>query len=402
MRKKNIIKLSIITLILIISMSQAVESIGITPAGKLVEYRPGEKIEISLTIINNDQRSMTVSIYPEEKYSGLIIIKNNILEFKPEDKEKKIEAEIIIPKDLKPGLNTMNIIALEIPGFSKSDTGSKISATGSVNSQVRINVPYPGLYAEAKMQVDDQMEPTITVSAYNAGSQDIKEAYAEIDILGPTNELLGTINTQKESIPAKKEKKIKAKWMGKHNPGKYFARGVVYYDGKRIKVEKVFEIGNKKIDIININVENFILGNIVRLVATAKNNWNTDLKDVIADFEIINEKGEIVNRFSSISTDIQAYATGMIEAFWDTKNLNIGDYELQATIKNEGEESSFYKKIYISMDDLKFKDGQGTGMVTGGKDSKDNDRISLLTILVIILIILNIGFFTYMRKMKKS
>ena len=112
------------------------------------------------------------------------------------------------------------------------------------------------------------------IPVLSLGEENINKASATIDILGPTNEKLATVKTDEKAVESKNRRDLTAKWKADVNPGVYHAVAVVNYDGKLVRVEKNFGVGNLLIDVVDVKVKNFKLGGIAKFEISLENKWN--------------------------------------------------------------------------------------------------------------------------------
>jgi hypothetical protein len=378
-------------------------ALGVMPAGRLFEYEPGKTHSFDLNIINNDAREMSVSVYVHGEFSEYVVVQDPILQFSPADKEKKTRVTFKIPDGLEPGTQNINIVVLERPGLSRTSDGNMITTTASVISQIRINVQHPGLYAKAVMKpLSTKVGERIPfqVSILNLGEQDISTAYADIEIFSPTNERLASFSTDSASISPRQEGKVTGYWVGSENPGKYFARGIVHYDGKSVFVEEVFELGNKNVEMTNLRVESYRYGGVAKLLFRLRNTWNQGIDSTHARFEVIDSNRNVVRDFQSITISLEPYASKELEVFWDTSGIEPGNYDLNIRLFFDGSSSTIVQPVYLDLNELRLRDGPLSGLVTGTEDSGSGYMLILLVIGV--LIALNIALFLFVKRAIKK
>lgn len=391
----------IIIALLLINYASA---LGVTPARKIVDYEPGRTETITLTILNNENKEMKTMLYPDGKFSELTDLKPTLITLKANEPSKQFTFSLNMPAEgvLKPGMNEIKINVLEFPGNFNPENQAQVSASIELIFQLRINVPYPGKYAEADMFITagNINEPVdFTIPIYNFGSEDINEISGAIEILGPTNERIAMIATNNISLKAKAEGKIVARLYTKLNAGNYHAIARIDYDGKRIKLEKNFNVGELTIDITGIEVNDFTLGTIAKLDILLYSQWNQKISDVYGDLEIKDKNGNILTRFKTASTDIEAKSKGMIEGYWNTENVDPGTYDINIMLNYAGKVTEKIMELQVGFNSIRA--GMiPTGRIIGEEDSfvKQN---SVLILLVLVLIIINIGWFIYFSRRRK-
>ena len=102
--------------------------------------------------------------------------------------------------------------------------------------------------------------------------------------------------------------------------------------------------------------------------------------------------------FKTNEIDMPALGEETISGYWDTKGINVGEYELNVRVHYGTKTKEEMIVFEIFLDNIQFR-GFGTGYATnvGGGEG----QYTLLIILIIILIIINVGWFVYFKFMKK-
>jgi hypothetical protein len=129
-----------------------------------------------------------------------------------------------------------------------------------------------------------------------------------------------------------------------------------------------------------------------------KSRWNEKINDVYADMEIFDNSGNMIADFKTNEIDIPALSEETISGYWDTKGINVGEYDLNVVVHYGGKTKEEMIIFEIFLDNIQFK-GFGTGYATnvGGGEG----QYTLLIMLIIILIVINVGWFVYFKFMKK-
>lgn len=397
-------KLKLITLaIIFISLTTNAFAIGITPGRIIIDYEPGKEQSGTFKVLNNEQKDMQVLIYLAGELNQTITLYDAIVPFSSIEGEKEFNYDIKLPQEItEPGDHQTQIIAMELPTVEGG--GAYVGATVAVATQVIIRVPYPGKYLKASLEVQSAQpggEITFIVPLLSLGEQDIAEARAKIDILGPTNEVINSIETNTISIPAKTKKELAAKWKADVNPGNYHAVATVFYDGKSARAEKTFSIGNLFIEVVDIKVSEFTLGGIAKFNIVAENKWNDMIRDVFAEMIISDEAGAEVARFKSASVDFPALKKEELITYWDTKGIKEGKYNAKVILHYAGKTSEKNLKTTITLNAIRFEELGGTARVVS-EEGEGLSKNTWLAILVIVLIGINISWFFYIRKRRRD
>ena len=247
----------VILFLVIVIISQVVLSLGVAPARKIVDFEPGAKLSFEFTLVNTENKEMDVAIYAENGLADRIVVDNNYLQFSSNEEEKKVSYSLTLPNSLEPGVTETKIVARELPKESSGD-GVQIGATVAVVHQFHVFVPYPGKYATAELKIAETGSldsVSFLIPVNSLGEQNIVSARGIIDIYGPTNEKIATLNTNELGIEPGKRVELVAIWDENVNPGRYLAKATVVYDGEITKeVENTFTVGGVDLNILEMKV----------------------------------------------------------------------------------------------------------------------------------------------------
>jgi len=385
-------KLMLGIVIILILASVNVLGIGITPGKTTLDFSPGSQQEVTFKVLNNEKKDMDVLLYiGESELSDIVTLHDSIVSFKSEEEWKEFKYSVNMPDKIEePGDHEIQIIALEIPkGGNKNNF---IGATAAVATLLKIRVPYPGKYAKIELAISDaQVGDVVTfvVPIWNFGTDDIIRAKASIDILGPTNEKIATITTGETGIRSKNKDELVATWNADVNPGKYFAVATLTYDGKLARAEKIFTVGNLFVDIIEITVKEFNLGEVAKFNFLVENKWNEIVENVVPEIRITDKNNNEIANFKGAGENIDALSKGELNAFWDTEGVKEGIYDGKAILYYAGRTTEKQLKTDISLNGISVSFLGQTAQVVRGTGIGRN---SILAVLVIVLIIINVGW----------
>lgn len=396
---KQMILYAVLSMLLI----QTALAIGVAPVKTVIDFEPGSQ-EITVRIINNEHKDFKAVVYSEGELAEYVELPTTLVTVKAEEDSKSLSFNLNLPEKLdRPGTHEAKITILEFPKeFATEEATAVIRAVGSVVTKVVVRVPYPGLYAEADLFITQAKvdKPVIfTIPIYNFGEQDIKKAKATITIYGATYEKIAEIYSDEKQIKSKEQTKLVASWMPDVNPGVYHASVKIDYDGRRINLEKNFNVGNLFIEISKVEVEDFILGGVARFDIYVESKWNELIKNVYGEMTVKDKKGGIYATSKTASVDIPAYEKAKLQAYWDTKDVQIGLYDVLLKIHYADKTTERLIETQVNIDSIQTRLGLTAQVVA--KKSKLLTRDSVLVLLVIILIVINISWFIYFRKRKK-
>jgi len=399
MNKTKIIGIVLFFIVLGVLFSNNVEAIGISPGRTTVNFEPGLQQDVEFIIFNSEQKDMNVVIYVEGELSEFVSLKNPMLEFNSGEESKPSSYRVNLPEDLEPGTHEAKIVAREVPKDYAHD-GAFVGATAAVVTQLHVIVPYPGKYAKVEIKVSETGEgqPIVfLVPVSNFGTQDIVKAKGIIDIYGPTNEKIVTIETNEKGVLSKERVELVGSWDSKEiNPGKYFAKVAVTYDGEVASAETIFDYGNLQIDILEVNVKDFRLGEIAKFNILVQNLWSDTINDVFAEMVVLDKQGDEVIRFKSASEDIPGGSKEELVAYWDTEGIKADTYGGMLIVHYEDKTTEKQIKTIVSQNSIKVEFVGATANVVAM--SAEGGNKDILVLILFVLVGINVGWFVYFKK----
>jgi hypothetical protein len=396
------ISLVLAILLALAIIPQNVQGIGVTPGRKTIDFSPNFEGTFKFTIVNNEHKQFNALIYTEGDLRDYVEVSKDLVVFTEKDESKQVEYTVKLPEKIEePGDHWAKIVILEMPPEVKTLEGqSQVLGAVAVIHQVRVKVPYPGKFAKVEMSIEEAQpgEPvTFFVKVYNLGKEDIYKANAIIDILGPTNEKIATLETEEKGIESGMRDDFIASWMTE-NPGIYHAVATVNYDGKITTAEKNFAIGNLFIEVEGVTVKNFVLGGIAKFEIDVESKWNQRISNVYAEMKITDSKGDTIASFKSASIDIEPLQRATLYAYWDTEGVEKGAYDATLRLHYADKTTERKLKTYVEIDSITTEIiGVTAKAITG---ERPTGRPDILTPLVIILIMINAGWFVYFKRKK--
>jgi len=386
--------------LLMVLLASTVSALGIAPSSKVIDFKPGASHDVELRIINNERKDITVIVSARGQYSNITSVKDSLLKISAEEDSKTFNYKVNMPYELPPGEQKTELVITEF--VTNEQTGNSLTAASSVISELRIRVPFPDKYANAKLEiragkVGEDVEFTIPV--YNLGSETLNRVKAVVEIFGPTWERLGRVETNEILINAQDKGKLSAKWPAKVSPGVYHARAMVEYDGKTVQAEENFNVDDIVVELGRIEVPEFRIGEVAQFNLLLENRWNDIVKDVYADVWVSDSKGNEYMRFKTASVDIPALSMQNLTAYWYTKGVNMGVYSLGVMLHYAGRDSEISREIKVNADSIETGFGSTAAVISSGTSFRDN----LLVVIVIILIIVNILWLVFfVKRLRKS
>lgn len=391
--------------VLFIFLSCNVFALGIVPARNVVNFKEGGIGTFDISVENTENKDMQVAVFLEGdgRITSKMQLSTTLLEFNAEESSKLVTYSYESPSDLEPGENQVKIIFRELP---KQVAGGEpvVGTTVAVAHQFRIQVPYPGKYAVADLKVSETGktdEVIFLVPVNNFGTQEILSAKGTIEIYDPsTNEKLATIQTNEKRINVGTEEELVGEWSEGVKIGAYLARVKVEYDGRETKeIERVFLVGKKEVELIDIIVNDYSLGQIAKFNVIVRNNWNENVKELFSEMVVTTPEDVEVARLKSSTEDVDAFGEQDLTVYWDTEGVEAGEYNLDLAIHHDDKITGQAVRMVVGLTSIDFDFGGLTGRAIGGLDELQVGTI--ITVSVTLLAIIG-GSIVYIRKRKKK
>jgi len=371
--------------------------LGIAPASIDIDHGT-ESIE-KMLIINNEDKDIDVVLYAQGELAEYLEVSDAIIHLTPGQDTVPFKLKVKSPLLSTPGKHEIELVAMEVPR-KEANQGTMIVTRQAVISKVNIVVPYPGKYAEGTLHIPDPVsgEPiNFVIKLRNLGRNPIDEASARIELYSPTNDLIATLESDRKPVKPKEMRELVARYHNALNTGKYYVKAFVNYDGEEFMLEEVFEIGNLLINIDNIYVKNFRIGEIAKFDIIVESKWNEPIPDVFADMEIRDKFGQVEAMYKTTETDVPAYSKEFLEAYWDTRDASVGKYNAKITLHFLG--NNLEKSITLNVrEDSIDIDHTPTARLIDQPQSQGN---STILVLVVISIVFNIAIFALLARRKK-
>jgi len=387
----------------LVLLSASVAALGVTPGRTTLDYTSNSHHTVNFNIVNDQHKDMKLFLFVTGDLNKSIALSEQLIDMKAKDMTKEISYTVHLPASMKPGKSSTSITIMEIPN-SPSPSDTQIGAVVGVVTQLVVNVPYPGKYLEiGELEVSESEIGGVTnfiIPVTNMGKEKLLNVKATIEILGPTNEFIASVDTENIKLEKGQRQLLKASWKADVNPGKYFAVATITYDRKTDTREKVFNVGTMDIEIEKVETKNFKLGGIAKIDITLKNNWNDIIKELYGELLIRDLEGDPVADIKTASVDLQPHARQDITAYWETAGLKEGKYEIILKLFFMGRTIEKHLETILSMNSMTTSFVSATGQVISSNEN--NNRNTLLSIAIIILIIMNISWFVYFKKKMKK
>ncbi|MFH0936580.1 MAG: hypothetical protein V1815_02800 [Candidatus Woesearchaeota archaeon] len=373
---------------------------GVTPARTTINFQPNLQQEIAIRALNNEYKDFKAVVFTRGNLSIELIDKE--ISFTKDQEYKEIKYKIILPDKLEPGITTSDIVIREIKPIQQEGEIT-IGALVSVISQIYVVVPYPGKYARAELIILESKkneQASFIIPVYNLGSNKIEKASAVIDIYDDSNKKIASVKTDEKSIEPFTKRELVASWLANVSEGKYNVIATVNYDNSEIELKGQFLVGEFLIKPIDISVDNFKLGQVAKFNILVENIGNYVIRDAYSEM-LLNKQGEQIPSIKSLPTEIPAKTKKELIAYWDTENIEQGEYQGKLILGYEDKKSERQIRTEVGLDYIKTEIIGVTGLAIA--PPKIQTKQIYIAIIIIILILLNIiWFILYTKKRNKQ
>lgn len=398
------------TILIVAMTAQTSQSMGVGPSSQQITFSPGQEIRGEIIIVNNEGRAFKAGVYPQGSMSDIVTVEKPLVDVSEDDTMVAVPYKLKFPATApKPGEHTIELVIRQFPPDAQVDEGTIISATMAYISKIIIKVPYPGKFAEGKLYIsntEDMNTPSrFAITLFNFGTENIEKAYADIAIMGPSFEKVASFSTDTASIKSKEEGKLEALWTPKVPKGSYKAVAKIHYDEKEITIEQPFDLGRFLIDVSDISVKKFTLGDVAKFDIALFNSWNTEIKDVFVEMVVEDSSGKEMTRFKTTVIDIPSQQAGLLEAYWYTEGAAPGIYKVKLLVQYAGKLTQREYDFEVSTNSI-TKLGEGiVGQAVSAQDQKEMSTQGLIILLILIVLVLIIGmnfvwFYVLTKKLK--
>lgn len=384
-----------------ILMVSSVYALGVTPARTPLEFTPGLSTTVNFEVLNSEGKEINLVLAVQGELAPYITLTSTTASLSANEGSKTLSYNVNLPTNLEPGDHLGEIVILELPAGGETSE-AYVRATLAVVTQLKVYVPYPGKYANSKMTIinaDSVGDVTFIFPVVSAGEFDLTSVRANVDIYNKLNEKVDSFNTQEIAVPSGEKKEIVHKWNANVPVGEYRAVASLIYDEGTLNFEGTFSVGSQDLELQEISVDDFSLGDIAKLEMLVENKWSEPISGAFIETKILNNRGDIVSNFKSASYDVEALSKQVFISYWDTAGVLEGNYETEISINYGDKSSKKSLEFEVSQNNLRVI---GLGYVISAEDGGgSNFLITILIIVVVILILINLVWFFFLRKKHK-
>lgn len=330
--KQKQVKLITFGIVLIFILLPSVFAVSIMPAKHTINFEPNANLQFGFHICG----ATSIRSYLE----GALMEYATIIDSNQDGGCRDITVKLALPAEIEtPGKNRLLVGAMELVDASRGG----VAARTKILAPIDVFVPYPGYYIDMNFVAPNVNEGEIvpfSVFVTNQGTYNIELLYATIDIYDDVG-LVKSLQTNRESLVSKDTVDLFVDMSTAGMPaGTYRAVAKVYFDTETKTQEKPFNIGSLFVRINNHTTEIYEK-KINKFDIDIESRWNNPISDVYGEVII---DGRTVKTPDTI---LKPWEKQTISAYYDTKNLPIGEYDVTLRVHYEDASTTKNAKVFI-------------------------------------------------------
>ena len=399
---RNLLTL-IFGLVLLVSIFSSVSALGVTPARTIVDYSPGKEETISFSVVNTENKNMDIVVYVQGELNQSVYLQETSFSMSSSESSKQMSYTYRLPSSLRPGPHQADIVILQLPERGANGQAF-VGAAVAVATQLVVNVPYPGKYAQSDLNIVNPgqgEEATFIIPVVSLGEQDLARVQANIDIYNRLGEKVASFNTAEVSVPSGQRSDIVSKWKADVPVGEYLAKATLIYDGETLTLEKQFTVGSATLELQQIQVRDFSLGEIAKFEMLVENKWSDRIVGVYAETQVYNKDNEVIADFKSPTYDIPSLEKSNIVSYWDTAGIRTGTYDTTVYLRYGDKSSQQNLQLKVEQSSIT---AVGLGFVISESSSRGGSGsiVTILVVVIVLLVLINLAWFLVLRKRLKK
>jgi hypothetical protein len=402
MKSRNLI-LFLLGIFLVLFGLQTLFALGITPARTSIDFQAGLHKEVNFSVLNTENKDMSVTFSVKGNLAQYITFEEEFADFSSSESSKSFTYTVDLPEGFDvPGRYEGEIVALEVSKDVKEE-GTFIGAAVAVVTQIHVYVPYPEEYIEAELKVVSSEQGSNTlflIPIVNRGKKDVSEIGAVIDIYAPSGEKIATINSKKESLKKLERKELSASWVANVSAGVYLANATISYNSKELVLSKEFNVGEILLEIKEVSVKDFELGQIAKFELLIQNKWSHQVNNTYVNILIYDSQGRTLADFKTPNQDFQPLQEIRLPAYWDTAGVSEGLYEGKLVL-HYGETKKSERNVQFRITNYEIEVIGLTGKVIV-KNKGALNVTNVLIAIVVLLVLSNVIWFLRAKHIKKK
>ena len=372
-----ILILTILMLIYSLSTIPTVKALSITPSRVNLNYEDFNYYQGTIKVINDEKHKIKFKINVDGPLSSYVILKDKEIIFNENETEKTVDYELYIPSavNLKPGINEARIIF----SAEKQYITRNVMIAPSIVAQVRVHVPYPDKYIEDSTSIfikDNNIK--LTTVLFNRG-----KAISRTQVTARIKKNSNIVKEIKSEVFSLKEKENKEITLNASLPkGDYDLDVAVTYDNYINKFNTAFTIGEKKVEIISIGIDEIRNNNILKLLININNTWPEKIKNVKVS-GYIEENNKTIKIIESYPVKLDVFESKTITVYWNTRHFRNNNYTItfKTNYNDEKEYIIELKKIKENKNVINKAKVDNINV----KEQNNTAKIILISIVIIII-----------------
>lgn len=370
------IKVWAILLLMALLLVSSVSAIGISPAIKTLEYKPGATYMLEFRALGAN----TIDVYTR----GDLAQYAEIIDSDPGGGPRSFRVQLILPDKLEPpGKRTLLVGVIE-----SAPEASQIGARAAYQAPVFIFVPYPGIYLEmefAAPSVNVNESVNFSIVLKNRGTDTVPAVKPTIQISDSNRVPMTVLDAPAIKIPGSSEGIFRIGWDTRgYKAGPYFANVTVRYGQNTMSRELPFRIGVQILTILNHTTE-AKAGKINPFDIFVRSEWNSAFDSVFGTVTIGDQS------FNTPTINLEPFRDGMLRGYWDATRVKPGIYDAEITVSYSDTHAFTTGKITVAEAEVESP----TGAITGGFGI--GARVAVALVLAVIA-----GVIIYIRRRREQ
>lgn len=385
----------ILVLLLIIPSAAA---LGIAPSSREI-LLDTQTQEFPLRIINTNNKDYELTLEVQGDLKEYITLSRKQVHLAEGTESETIRVSVNIPdsEELEEGEYNARILIRQ-----EARAGEDVSALMGLSFRLTMIVPYTDAFLYTTLfapNIEKGKAGNFIVQTENKGSANAIGVTPVIDIYTSAYEKVATLVGERRTVPAGQSVNFAMPLNTDLPNGRYLARATVIYEERISSDEKTFTIGTPEISIDSISTTDFRLGGIAGFNILISSNWGETISNVYADVEFTQDDN-LLERTRTASTNIEGLGRAILNAYWDTTGLGIGNYEMTITINYLDKTLTKKYDVVLEQDRVRVA---GVGQVIAPGEDDIFGGAGVLIIIVLMLVILNaVLIYNFVLKKRKS
>ena len=299
-----------------------------------IMFEPNAKYEYRYRFTNNDGWTADYDIWPEihrgHNLEPYFTIEPSEFDAIQAGESREFNIVLQLPEEIDtPGESETRVWIRGLP-----DTSGGMTAAPVVGIRFKVFVLFPYPYVEwslsaPSMNVNETRE--IIVNVQNLGEPVLRKVYADIEVFNAEdNSSIAKLKTNSASLNPKEKATLKTTFSSAgRTPGDYYAKATLHYAENTSVIQKPFKIGTMIVHIRDFTKE-FEKEAINKMNIKIESGWNSPIENVYAKIKVFN--GSVEREFKSLNSNLRAWETQNLEAYFDTKGLGVGNYSADVAV----------------------------------------------------------------------